>query len=116
MIKGKVGRKFGRERNQRKALLKHLANALVQSGKIKTTEAKAKSLRPVIEKLITRSRVQNLANRRYLASYLPEASAKRMFGEIGPKYKDRRGGYTRIIKTTPRLSDGARMAIIEFVN
>jgi large subunit ribosomal protein L17 len=108
-------RKFGRVKKQREALIKHLAHSLILYEKIETSEAKAKSLRPVIEKLITKSKTETLASRRYLASRLSVQSAKKIFKELGPKYKTRMGGYTRIIKTPPRKSDGAKMAIIEFV-
>jgi len=108
-------RKFGRVSNQRKALLKHLSHALILHEKIQTTEAKAKTLRPIIAKLITKGRVDTLASRRYLASRLSKDSAKKIFTDIGPRYKERPGGYTRIIKIPRRASDGARMAIIEFV-
>lgn len=111
----KKNRKFGRVKKQRKALLKHLTRALILNEKIKTTEAKAKSLRPLIEKLITKSKNKNLSNLRYLNSRLPHMAAKKLFDVIGEKYKEKNGGYTRIIKLPPRSSDGAKMALIEFV-
>jgi len=111
----KKGRKFGRVRNQRKALMKGLVEALVLNEKIKTTEAKAKELRPFVEKLITKSKTKDLTTRRYLDARLPFKSAKKLYDEIGPKYIDRAGGYTRIIKLPPRMGDGAKMAIIELI-
>jgi len=110
-------RKFGRETNQRRALLRSLALSLIIRKKIKTTEAKAKELRPYIEKIITQARTNTLNSRRIILSRLfnQVEEVKKLFDEIAPKYKDRKGGYTRIIKLPPRKSDGSRMAIIEFV-
>ncbi|MFH1460827.1 MAG: 50S ribosomal protein L17 [Patescibacteria group bacterium] len=115
MKHAKKGRKFGRKRDERRALLKILAANLILKGKIKTTEAKAKELRPFVEKLITKSKTNNLANNRYLARYLPTKARKKIVKEIGPLYQARAGGYTRIIKLEPRQTDGAKMAIIELV-
>lgn len=110
-------RKFGRPRNQRKALLRSLCMALIKSGKIKTTEAKAKEVRPFVEKLITKGKDKSIASRRVAASRLcnNKAAVKKLFDEIAPKYALRQGGYTRIIKLPARKSDSARMAVIEFV-
>lgn len=111
----KKGRKFGRKRDQRKALLKSLASALIEKEKIKTTEIKGKELKPFIEKLVTRAKKQNLAARREVAKYFSKKITKKLMDKIGPQYKERQGGYVRIIKLGPRKSDGAKMAIIEFV-
>lgn len=111
----KKGRKFGRKRDQRKALLRGLANNLILKEKIKTTEAKAKELRPFVEKLITKSKNKNLSSVRYLTAYLPAKTRKKIFDQIGPRYLDRKGGYTRIVKLPCRRTDGARMAIIELI-
>lgn len=111
----KKGRKFGRTRNQRKALLNSLLRGLVKNGKIKTTEAKAKELRPLAEKIVSRALRGDLSSRRYVGRYLAENNVKKLFEEIGPRYKERPGGYTRISKLPPRKSDGSRMSIIEFV-
>lgn len=111
----KNGRKFGRTRNQRKALLNSLLRGLIKNGKIKTTEAKAKELRPLIEKIVSRSRRGDLASRRYVGRHLAESGVKKLFDEIGPRYKERPGGYTRISKIPSRKSDASRMSIIEFV-
>lgn len=108
------GRKFGRQRDQRRALLKGLAANLILKGKIKTTEAKAKSARPFVEKLITKSKKRDLPSTRYLARYL-SAKAVKKIRELGERYQERPGGYTRIIKMGQRKGDAARMAIIEFV-
>ena len=105
-----------RNRDQRRALLKNLMFALVKFGKIKTTQAKAKFLRPKIEKLITFGKKNNLAARRKLMSiFQKEVIVKKILEEISPRYKERKGGYTRIVKIGSRKSDGAEMAIIEFV-
>src|SRR3989344_9220323 len=112
MKHAKKGRKFGRERDQRKALMKSLAFNLVKDEKIKTTEAKAKELRPAIEKIITKAKTDNLANRRLVSNRIGQIAAKKIFDKIAPKNKDRNGGYTRIIKMAPRKSDASRMAII----
>lgn len=110
-------RKFGRKRNVRNALIRSLAISLVRHGKIETTEAKAKELRPYIESLVTKAKVDTVANRRLVASRLinQENETKKLFTDIATKYKDTQGGYTRIIKLGSRLSDAAPMAIIEFV-
>ncbi len=108
-------RRFNRKKDQRRALLLSLARALVLKEKIETTEAKAKELRSFAEKLITRSKEDTLYNRRILARGLSEDVAKKLIKEIGPRYKDRSGGYTRIMKLGQRQEDGARMAVIELV-
>ena len=115
MRKLKQGRKLSRERNQRKALLKSLASALFLHEKIKTTEAKAKEVSMFAEKCITRAKKGDLNSRRILSKYFSKALVKKLVDDIGPKYKERKGGYTRIIKLGPRKSDGAKMAIIELV-
>ena len=126
MRKLKKGRKFSRKRDQRKALLKSLALALILKEKIKTTEAKAKELKSFLEKYINRAKNSDLATKRFLARIFPPSAVKKLTGEIGPRYKpphqkiggggkERKGGYTRIIKLGQRKTDGARMAIIELV-
>lgn len=108
-------RKFNRTKNQRAALLRSLMLSLVVHNKITTTLAKAKEVRPHVEKLLTRSRIDNLANRRYVAIQIGPRAAKKLFEETAPKFKGRKGGYTRVIKMPPRLTDNAEMGIIEFV-
>ena len=111
-----ANRKFGRPSNQRVALLRSLAEGLIKHGKIKTTEAKAKELRPFIEKLVTKARLNTLAAKRLVISRLGTAErAQELFATIGPRYLNRPGGYTRITKLPPRQSDSAKMAVIEFV-
>jgi len=109
------GRKLSRKRDQRKALLKNLAAHLILNEKIVTTEAKAKEVRPFVERLITKSKKNDLAAIRYLAKYLPIKARQKIISQIGPQYQKRAGGYTRIIKLGPRQTDSAKMAIIELV-
>jgi large subunit ribosomal protein L17 len=110
-------RKFGRTKNQRHALLKGLMLSLIAHGKIETTEAKAKELRPFIEKMITKANVGTLASRRLVISrlYNLTAEANKLIDEIAPKYKNTPGGYTRITKLPRRGGDASKMAIIEFI-
>jgi large subunit ribosomal protein L17 len=115
MRKLKKGRKFSRKRNQRKALLKSLVRSLFFKEKIKTTEAKAKETSMLVAKSITRAKKGDLASRRILAKYFSRDLVKKLVSEIGPRYKNRKGGYTRIVKLGPRKSDGAKMVIIELV-
>lgn len=95
--------------------MRSLAAALIAHGRIETTEAKAKALRPYIEKMITSARAPSLSTTRLLASRLSAASAKKLIAEIAPRYAARAGGYTRIRKLVARSSDGAPMAMIEFL-
>jgi large subunit ribosomal protein L17 len=115
MRKLKKGRKFHRTRDQRRALMKELASQLFLREKIKTTEARAKELKSFAEKFVTRAKKGNLASRRYLLRFFSKRIVKKLVDEIGPRYKTRSGGYTRLIKLGPRKSDGAKMAIIELV-
>lgn len=109
-------RKFGREKDQRNALVKSLMRSLVIHGRITTTLAKAKSIRPMVEKLVTRAKTGTLASRRLVIVRIGgEAETKTLFDTIAPKYADRKGGYTRIIKLPRRELDAAPMAMIEFV-
>ena len=112
-----TNRKFGRDKNQRKALLASLVFNLITREKIKTTLPKAKELRPLVEKLITRAKVDTPANRRLVISKLRghKREVKKLFEIIAPKYADKKGGYTRVLKLGARKADGADMAIIEFV-
>ena len=110
-------RKFGRNKNQRNALMKGLILALIAHGRIETTEAKAKELRPAIEKLITKANVGTLASRRLVMArlYGLTAEANKLIDTIAPNYKGRAGGYTRITKLPRRAGDASKMAVIEFV-
>jgi len=115
MNKKNKGRKFSMKVGPRKMLFKVLVNNFLIHEKITTTEAKAKELRSIAEKMITRAKNINLANRRLLAASLTPKMTKKIIEEIAPLYKNRQGGYTRIIKLGPRNSDGAKMAVIELV-
>lgn len=114
---GYVGRKFGRERDQRRALLKGLATSLVEHGKIETTLPKAKELVRYIEKLITKAKKGDLANRRaVIAGLSTQAAAFKLVDEIAPQLTGRTSGHVRVERTRLRVGDGAQMAIIEFVD
>ncbi|HUV81081.1 MAG TPA: 50S ribosomal protein L17 [Patescibacteria group bacterium] len=115
MRKRKKGRKLSRKKDQRKALLKSLAAALILKEKIRTTEAKAKEVSGFVEKQITRAKAGTLHSRRLLARYFSPKAVKKLVDEIAPKYKERKGGYTRIIKLGQRKTNGAKMAVIELI-
>ena len=109
-------RKLGRTSSQRRALLRHLTTALIRHGRIETTEQKAKELRSTAEKMITLGKRGDLAARRQALAYIMEESVvKRLFDEVAPTYRNRNGGYTRIIKGAPRRGDAAMMCYIELV-
>ena len=109
------GRKFGLKRDPRKAFIKSLAVNLIMKGKIKTTEARAKEMRSQVERLITKTKKGDLAGIRYAERLLPKATVAKLTKEVAPRYKERAGGYTRIIKLGARMSDSAPMTIIELV-
>lgn len=115
MRKRKKGRKLNRKKNQRRALLKQLARALFLNEKIKTTQAKAKELSKFAEKFITKAKEGNLSARRNLLKFFSPRVVKKLVDDIAPRFKKRKGGYTRIIKLGPRKSDGAKMAQIELI-
>lgn len=119
-------RKLGRTSDQRKALLRDLATSLIVSERIETTEARAKEVRSVVEKLITLGKKGDLASRRNAAKTLrnveilnedesTQTALQKLFGEIAERYNERQGGYTRILKVGPRRGDGAESVIIELV-
>ncbi|MFH1366765.1 MAG: 50S ribosomal protein L17 [Patescibacteria group bacterium] len=101
--------------NKRGLLLRNLAFSLFDLGRIKTTEAKAKALKPWCEKLMTRAKNDSLHNRRELLKYFPQKLVTKMLKELAPKYRGKNGGYIRLIKLGRRKGDGASMAIIELV-
>lgn len=115
MRKLNKGIKLSMKIGPRRALVRTMTNSFFLYEKITTTEAKAKMLRPVVEKMITRAKNDTVANRRLLSAKLTPANVTKIFKDIVPQYKDRKGGYTRITKLGPRNSDSARMAIIELV-
>lgn len=106
--------KLKRARNQRRALLKLLAANVIKHKKMRTTEAKARAVRPFVERLITMAKNDSVTSRRYAAKFLPPAIVQ-LLHTVAVTYKDRHGGYTRIVKTAPRRRDNTRMAFIEFV-
>lgn len=110
-----ANRKLNRVKKVRKALINSLARSLVLHQKIETTEPKAKEIRPFVEKLITTARLKTVAARRDLVEKVGPKATKILIDDMVKKYDDRKGGYTRITKSKRRLSDGSKMAIIEFV-
>lgn len=112
-----AGRKLGRSTGQRKALFRTLATELFRHNRIKTTEAKAKAIQPLAEKLVTLARRGDLHARRLAAREVTDpAVLQKLFDEIGPSLESRTGGYTRIYKLGPRRGDAANMALIEVVD
>lgn len=108
------GRNFGRKTDQRRALLKSLIRSLIIHERISTTEAKAKEIRPLMEKLITRARKDTVANRRLVAARVGDAEAvKKLFTALAPRYTETPGGYLRIVKRAPK-ADGRKTAYIAF--
>ena len=124
-------RKLGRTSSQRKALLRDLTTDLIVNGSIKTTEARAKEVRKTADKMITLAKRGDLASRRQAAAFLRnvvadvkedgdnvrvQSALQYLFEELAPNFADRKGGYTRILKTMPRRGDGAQMVVLEFVD
>ena len=111
------GRKLQRTSSHRTALFRNMAAALIKHEQIRTTLAKARELRPYTEKLVTLAKKGGLSNRRLAhARLLDETQLMKLFDVIAPRYAERAGGYTRIVKAGPRASDAADMAIIEFID
>lgn len=116
MRHAKAGRQLRRTSEQKLALMRNLATSLIEAGAIETTEAKAKELRPFVEKLITKAKSGTLHARRLATRHIHKReAADKLFQEIGPRYATRAGGYTRILKTGHRKGDGAEMARIELI-
>lgn len=112
-----AGRLFGRTANQRKALLRGLAGALIQNERIETTLAKAKETRRIVEKLVTLGKKGDLNSKRVAMAKLPDRGlVQKLFDKIAPRFADRNGGYLRIVQTRQRVNDASHMAIIEFVD
>ena len=110
------GRRFGGSSAHQKSMMANLVASLIAAEVITTTEAKAKALRPIAEKMITKAKKGGLHNHRQVVSFIRDREvAAKLFDEIGPRYIDRRGGYTRILKVGPRTGDNAPMARIELV-
>jgi large subunit ribosomal protein L17 len=111
------GRKLGRDAAHRKALYANLASALIDHGRIQTTQAKAKEVRPIVEQMITLGKRGDLPAQRQAVAFLrSKATAHRLFAEIAPRFADRPGGYTRIVKLGPRQGDAAEMVYLELVD
>ncbi len=115
MLHGNNTKQLGRIRKTRNALVKSLITSFIKHGKIQTTEIKAKVLKRQVEKIITTGKAGSVHAQRMIAAKVGQVAASKVMKEISPKYKDRNGGYTRVIKLGQRLSDGARMAQIELV-
>ena len=112
----KKGRKLNRDKEHREAMFRNMATSLFRHERIKTTTPKAKELRRVCEKLITRAKENTLHNKRIVMRKIKDRDVvAKLFDEIAPRYKNVNGGYTRIIKMGKRLGDGADMSIIELV-
>ena len=117
MRHGMTGKKLGRDSSHRRALYANLACSLIEHGRIKTTEAKAKAVKPYAEKMITLGRRGDLhARRQALAELHSQERVHQLFAEIAPRMADRPGGYTRIIKIGPRQGDAAAMVFLELVD
>ena len=113
----KSGRKLGRDSAHRKALYANLASSLIEHGRIKTTEAKAKEVRPIVEEMVTLGKRGDLAAHRHAVAFLrSKGVAHALFAEVAPRFADRPGGYTRIVKIGPRQGDAARMTYLELVD
>ena len=109
-------RKLGRSTDHRKAMLRAMVTFLMENGKIETTVTRAKEVRSMAEKMITIAKADDLHYKRQVYSYITKENvAKKVMDEIAPKYADRNGGYTRIVKIGPRRGDAAEMAIIELI-
>lgn len=109
-------RKLGRPTDHRKAMLRGMVTFLLENGQIETTVTRAKEVRAVAEKMITIAKSDDLHSKRQVMAYVTKESvAKKLFDEIAPKYADRKGGYTRVVRIGPRRGDAAEMAIIQLV-
>ena len=113
----RAGRKLGRDSAHRKALYANLACALIENGRIRTTEAKAKEVRPIVEQMITLGKRGDVSAHRQAVAFLrSKGIAHTLFADVAPRFADRPGGYTRIVKIGPRQGDAARMAYLELVD
>jgi large subunit ribosomal protein L17 len=111
------GKKLGRDAAHRKALYSNLAGALIEHGRIRTTEAKAKAVKPIAEQMITLGRRGDVHARRQAIAYLRSQDVvHKLFSEVGPRFADRPGGYSRIVKLGPRQGDAAEMVYLELVD
>lgn len=112
-----AGKQLGRDTKHRRALFRNLVTALLEHGRIETTLTKAKAIRPIAEKMITVGKRGGLHDRRLALAYIKsESVVSKLFDSLSPRFLDRAGGYTRIIRTRRRLGDSAEMAIVELIN
>ena len=113
----RAGKKLGRDSAHRKALYANLTGALIEHGRIRTTEAKAKAVKPIAEQMITLGRRGDLAARRQAVAYLRSKDVvHKLFADVAPRFADRPGGYSRIVKLGPRAGDAAEMVYLELVD
>jgi large subunit ribosomal protein L17 len=113
----RAGKKLGRDSAHRRALYANLAGALIEHGRIQTTEAKAKAVKPIAEQMITLGRRGDIAARRQATAYLRSKNVvHKLFDEVAPRFADRPGGYSRIVKLGPRQGDAAEMVYLELVD
>lgn len=117
MRHGVKGKKFNRKTGRKRSFLRNLVNDLIRTGKIETTETRAKAIRPLAERMITLAKKQDLPSRRLLLSRLQhKKNVSRLMDELGPRYAERKGGYLRIVKSgKSRKRDGSQLAVIELV-
>lgn len=116
MYKRIKGKKFGRKTDQRKAFIRSLAANLILAEKIQTTKIRARQAANFVEKMITKAKAGDLASRRLLMAALPQKAALKLLAVLAPRFKDRKGGYTRVIKLGLRAKDGAPLAIAELID
>jgi large subunit ribosomal protein L17 len=117
MYHGKAGRKLGRTSSHKEAMLRNMVTSLIQHERIRTTDAKAKELRKLAEKMVTLGKKGSLhARRQALAVVRDKSMVSKLFGELAERYKERAGGYTRIVKAGYRYGDNAPISIIEFIS
>lgn len=117
MRHGKSYKKLGVKHEHRRAMLRNMATSFFKTGSIVTTLTRAKALKPIVERLITKGKKGSLASKRQIASYLfAKESGQRVWGEIADRMQDRNGGYTRIVKHGPRFGDGAEMCQLQLVD
>jgi large subunit ribosomal protein L17 len=113
----RTGKKLGRDSSHRKAMYANLAASLIEHGRIRTTETKAKAVRPIVEKMITLGRDGSIHARRQALAFLrTQEVVHTLFSEVAPRFRDRPGGYTRVVKLGPRQGDAAPMAYLELVD
>jgi large subunit ribosomal protein L17 len=116
MYKRIKGKKFSRKTNQRKAFMRTLAANLILAERIRTTKPRARQTASLVERMITKAKAGDLASKKALAAFLPQAACRRLVETIAPRFADRSGGYTRVVNLGSRTKDGAAMAIVELLD